>query len=263
MRPMQPRELLGGAVTALRTLTLLPVPGREGRSLASALFWFPFVGLLVGGLGWGLASALLYIEPGWVAGAAFVVILLSAFITRGLHLDGLADMADGFGGARERARTLEIMKDSRVGAFGVIAIVLVLLAKWVILTHLLESEGGLWIIVAAVLSRAAMVELARSQPYARRSRGMGAEFVSGAGLEHVIVAVMAALTVTVVFVGWGGGIVCLIVWCMVIALGHWFRRRVGGVTGDLLGASSELVETTVLFFGALFGRHLVELVSWT
>lgn len=261
MRPMQPRELLGGAVTALRTLTMLPVPGREGRNLASALFWFPIVGLLIGGLGWGLASALLYIEPSWAAGAAFVVILLSAFITRGLHLDGLADMADGFGGARGRARTLEIMKDSRVGAFGVIAIALILLAKWVAVTHLFESERDLWVIVAAVLSRAAMVELAWSQPYARRSRGMGAEFVTGAGLEHVIVVAVVALTASIVLAGWGGGIVCLVVGCMVMALGYWFRRRVGGVTGDLLGASGELVETTVLFFGALFGRHLVELVS--
>src|SRR5512145_1363019 len=122
--------MLHGLVTALRTLTILPVPGSDASDMSRALPWFPLVGCLLGFLLWGLAWGFGFMAVFWPGGTALVVVAASAILTRGLHLDGLADWADGFGGGRDKERTLAIMKDSHVGAFGVIALIIVLIARW-------------------------------------------------------------------------------------------------------------------------------------
>ena len=251
--------IFGGLVTALRTLTALPVPGRDAVTLTAALPWFPAVGLLLGALLYGFAIGLSHLTAGrWPAGVAVAVVVAGVLLTRGLHLDGLADWADGFWGARDREKSLAIMKDSCVGAFGAVAIVCVLLAKWVCLAALLERNDAEWILAALVISRTMQVYLAVSQPYARAEGGTAAPFVKGATKRHRALTVFGALVLLLAagHLDWMWLFAFALAWVATRFFGRWCRRRVGGITGDLLGACSELTETLALAFGVVVCLHL-------
>ena len=129
-----------GFVIALRTLTLILWPGKESEDLSASLPWFPIVGLFLGvilcGIGYLWTKLLL---SQWMAGAALLMVGLEVWLTRGLHLDGLADWADSIGGFREREKRLAIMKDVSLGAFGVLALFLALMAKWVAFERILGT----------------------------------------------------------------------------------------------------------------------------
>jgi adenosylcobinamide-GDP ribazoletransferase len=226
------------------------MPGKDAPSLAQALPWFPLVGLLIGGVQFGVAYLF---GPGWPQGTALAVLAAGVLLTRGLHLDGLSDFVDGFWGSRDRTRTLEIMKDPRMGAFGGIALVLVILTKWACYTRLVESRLTFWVIPACVLSRWVMVWLAATLPYARAQGGTAAPFVREARPLHLAVAFVLTL---LLMIGMRAPLAVPMLGLSValaIAFTAWFRRRLGGVTGDLLGASNELVEVAILLGAVLLG----------
>ena len=239
--------VLGGLVTALRTLTVLRVPGRDAATLASALPWFPLVGLLVGG-GVGLVLAGVAHGLHWPAGAAVLGVVLSAALTGGLHYDGLADTVDGWRGGRTLARRLEIMKDSRIGAMGALALVLVLLLQVVALTRLAELGGGALRLVplAFILSRLAMTLHAVSLPYARAEGGTAGLFVKGARGWHFITALLSAAILCGALAGAGGLLAVVSAALLAVALRGWMRANFGGITGDLLGCGCVMVETVLL-----------------
>jgi len=114
--------MLSGLVTAARTLTIFSVPGKDSEKFSNSLYWFPVVGAFLGAL-LG-AVAWLGVRSGWNELAAAGVVVGGLLLTRGMHADGLADMADGFWGGRDRARILSIMKDPNVGSFGALALFL-------------------------------------------------------------------------------------------------------------------------------------------
>jgi adenosylcobinamide-GDP ribazoletransferase len=250
-----------GLVTALQTLTALPIPGRGAKKLSSSLSWFAVVGGLLGGVLY--LPSLLASHPGfWHEGAAAVVLLASILLTRGLHLDGLADCADGFGGSRDRDKVLAIMKDSQVGAFGAMALIAVLLVKWVALSRLFACGLGVWIIAAYVTSRAIQAELAVCLPYARSEGGTGAPFVEDARGIHRAWALLTALLLLLIACGPTGAAALMLGWVIGRLFGLLCRRRVGGITGDLLGAASEIVETAILLAAAFGGRGLAPYSDW-
>jgi adenosylcobinamide-GDP ribazoletransferase len=209
---------------------------------------------------WGLALGFDFVSDGWPAGAAMVAVAGVTILTRGFHLDGLADWADGFGGGRDKERTLAIMKDPHTGAFGVMAIILVLMAKWVACSRLMETGSMSWIVPACIVSRAAVAELAVCLPYARMEGGTAGPFVDRALPAHRFKALASALLLVVVFKGLAGTVVFMGGWAACRLLGLWFLKRVGGVTGDLLGACCELVETGVLIACAAGGNMLARIV---
>lgn len=245
--------LLGGFVTAVRTLTRLPCPGPEAASLAAALPWLPIVGALLGAILAGTQYLIAAISPGWSAGAAAAALALGCWLTRGLHLDGLADAADGFGGGRTPARILEVMKDPRIGAFGVIALTTVLGLKWISLQRLIEHGQFWWVVVPMTLSRTTQSVLATALPYARAEGGTAAPFVREALPRHSGAAVILGLAASAAIPGswelWGIAVMMTVF--VTASFGLLCRSRVGGITGDLLGAGSELTETSGLFLGAL------------
>jgi adenosylcobinamide-GDP ribazoletransferase len=258
------QPFLGGLVLAIRFLTQLPCPGRESTRIADSQPWFPLVGLLVGLLAAAAGGLVCRGAPGWSQGAALAAVAVSAWVTRGFHLDGLSDCADGFGGGFTRERTLEIMKDPRVGAFGVIVLVIVLLAKWVACARLFGHGAWVWLPVAGTVSRTCQVTLAWRFPYARPGGGTGGAFVNGATWRNAATAIAAALALLgLLAFAAPGGLRGPAAWqfpgVLIAAglgahlLGLWFRRRVGGITGDLLGAANECVETAVLLAGAGWG----------
>ena len=245
--------MIRGFISAVRTLTAIPVPGRDVERLSSALPWFPAVGLL---LGLAVCGAImlpgLVVARAWPEGLAVLAVVAGVLLTRGIHLDGLADWADGFWGSGDRVRILQIMKDPHIGAFGAIAVVCVMLAKWVSITRLVATGSLEWIIAAYVISRTMPVVLLAAEPYARAEGGTAAPFAQGVGQRHLAVAMLMALILVHLFCGlhWGWPAALLAGWCFTRLFGLWCRGRIGGVTGDILGACTEMVETLILASGA-------------
>ena len=238
--------MLCGFITAMRTLTILPMPGKDAERVANALYYFPLVGALIGALV-TLAAWLLGGVLAWPVGAGVAGVFVSAWITRGLHLDGLSDTVDGFYGATARLPRLEIMKDHHVGAFGAVAIVLVLLIKSAALAQLAIYGQWVWIPVPFILARLIQVLLAVTLPYARNEGGKAEAFVKQASASHFIVASTGALVLCGLLIQLSG--LALFVFTFIIGyfLAKWMKRVFGGVTGDLLGFSNELVECFLLF----------------
>jgi len=253
--------VLRGLVTAIRTLTILPVPGSDTDRMVNALTWFPLVGFMVGIALYGLARAFDLVPGGWAAGAAVTVVVGAVFLTGGFHFDGLGDWADGFGGGRNKAHTLAIMKDTHMGAFGVLAIILVVLVKYAALARLVDMGALHLILPAFIVSRVTMVELAVSLPYARSEGGTADPFVNGARLSHRFGALIVSIILLIAFSGIPGLILLAVGLVACRLLGIWSRHRVGGVTGDVLGACSELVETGLLFSSAMTGHWLMQLTG--
>jgi len=221
--------------------------------MCSALPWFPVVGLLLGLLLFGAARLGQWAtHDRWPEASALVVLVVSCLLTRGLHLDGLADWADGFWGSTDREKTLAIMKDSAVGSFGAIALICVLLAKWLCVTRLIAGDGCVWIAAACVVSRTAQVGLAALYPYARAEGGTAAPYVAESGTRHAAWAVAVAVVIlfSLFRLHWAGLVALVPAWVVARLFGHSCRKRIGGITGDLIGAGSELAETAVLALGA-------------
>jgi adenosylcobinamide-GDP ribazoletransferase len=240
-----------GLVTAFRTLTVLPVPGREAERFSSSLHWFTTVGLLLGLVEAGLA--MLGILAGWPELAAFLPVAGGLLLTRGLHADGLADLADGFFGGRDRESALRIMKDSSVGAFGAIALSMLFLLKWVVLLRLVRIGAYGTIAAGVVLARMAQVVLAERLPYARSVGGTATEFVNGAGVAHLATAVLSGCLIGALLARFDPALSIVLpvaALAMAVLVGMLSMRKIGGVTGDVLGAVSELTETAVWMAGA-------------
>ncbi|MEI6166125.1 MAG: adenosylcobinamide-GDP ribazoletransferase [bacterium] len=235
-------------ITAIRTLTILPVPGKDAASLAKALPFFPAIGVLLG----ALIILALYVASltGWFVGAGVIAMMASVWLTRGLHIDGLSDVMDALGASRIRERRLEIMKDPHTGAFGVMAIVADLLLKAVALSHLAALGQWSLALVPFIISRTAQVLLATTLPYARLEGGKAAAFVQEARPYHLVLALVAAVAFCLAASGLAGLILLMQGLVIAFLLRLWMKHHFGGVTGDLLGASNEIIETGLLTVAA-------------
>jgi adenosylcobinamide-GDP ribazoletransferase len=233
-------------VAAFAFLTRLPVwrgPLRDvdlGRSVS----FFPLVGLVLGFALTGLAAAL-----SATVAPLLVAVLLGALLTAltgGLHLDGFADVFDGLAGGRgDRARTLEIMRDSRVGAQGAAALTLLLIAKVVALGQAVERRDLLALLAFPTVARWLAALLIVVFPYAR-PEGLGRAFSGEAG--RVQAGLATGITAVVVAV-LGPPLIlpALGTAAAVLAFAFWLHRRLGGMTGDVYGAAIELGEVVMLF----------------
>lgn len=241
-----------GLVTAVRTLTVLPFPGRDAERFSDSLYWFPLVGLLLGSAEAGLACA--GAAAGWNELAAILALLSGAVLTRGIHADGLADLADGFFGGRDREKRLRIMKDSTIGSFGALALILVVLLKWVAALRLVEYGAYGALASGVVLARMAQVILAERLPYARSEGGTATSFVNGAGTGHLLAALLSAVLFVAVLMRLeplAVSVLCIAALSTAAGVGLLAWRKIGGVTGDVLGAVSELTEAMVWIAGGL------------
>lgn len=237
-------------LVAIAFLTRLPVPlppSLDGRAVGRSALFFPAVGLLIGGAEAGAAWLLLRRLPDAIA--ATLVVALGVLLTGALHLDGLADTTDGFGGGKDREHALAIMRDHAVGAYGAAAVVLSLVLKILILGTLtiMGTPGLLWIVLAPALGRWAPVLLGRALPYARAGEGLGRAVTGAAtGPLELTGATATALSAAWLLAGWNGAIAAGLGAAVTLGFGLLCRRKIGGVTGDTLGASVELVELVVL-----------------
>jgi len=240
--------------TALEFLTCAPVPRRaeptpteRGRSV----LYYPLVGLLIGLLLVGAAFVFRGVDATL---AAAMLLTIWVVLTGGLHLDGFADTADAWvGGYGDRDRTLAIMKDPRRGAAAVVAVGLLLLLKYSALTVLLRTGEWPALLAAPVLARAALVFLFLSTPYVRPD-GIGADYARHLP-RRAAVAVLIATIAAIVLFDFAMAVPLVVVAAVALVLRQMVRCRLGGSTGDTLGASCEVVEATVLLVTALaFGN---------
>jgi adenosylcobinamide-GDP ribazoletransferase len=260
--PHAPRP--NGLLLALQFLTIVPVqpgPATVGDSggsdppldMGRALPWFPLVGALLGA---GVVALNWALEPVLARSVRDVVVIAALLLATGmLHFDGFVDCCDALLGARSVERRLEILRDSRVGAYGVGGGALLLLARYATLESLPPGLWALAVISAALIGRWAMVWLITLFPYAR-ARGAGSGFRSGPARLAIASGVALALLGALAAFGSGGmlgwhalvlallsalGLAVALLWAL------WASRRLGGgLTGDTYGAASELVEVTIL-----------------
>lgn len=232
-----------GFLSAMGLLTRLPLPAIHAPQGASSAWAWPLVGVVIGGLNMAIAAVLLWMQVPVTVTAA-VVLGTNAILTGALHEDGLADTADGFFGGWTPARRLEIMKDSHIGSYGTLALIVTVLARWSALQVVLT--GSLWGLVAvAALSRAPMVALLAGLPNARgkglaQSVGQPEQQVAATAIAiaFAVAAVMAGLTTAFMMTA--------IVAAGTFALALVAKARIGGQTGDVLGASQQLAEVATL-----------------
>lgn len=248
VNPLDMDDLLRELRVATGFLTRLPVRWPDAApadALARSMRVFPLVGAGIGlaaGLAWALALGLG--TPHLVA--ALLALAAQALLTGALHEDGLADVADGFGGGRDRDRTLEIMRDSRIGSYGTLALVLSVGLRAAALAAIASPWAGVAALAAAgAVSRATCPALLAWLPPARTD-GLGA----GAGRapsEALAVALGLAACFALLLLGLGHGLAALVLAALPAwALAGLARRRIGGHTGDVLGAAQQLAEVAVL-----------------
>ncbi len=229
--------------SALRFLTVLPIPESwcgDENSFHKSPDYYPLVGLLI-----GLMLALLDIFLCWllpVEVSSVLLLLVMIAISGALHLDGLADSADAFFSSRSQEKMLEIMKDSRSGPMGVTAIIIVLLFKLMLLLALPMLWRWQVIVLMPLAGRCALPTISAWLPYAR-SNGTAAFIRNGFSPKRLFIPLVTLAIPTFSLLGWvWGAIVTSAICCGVWLTGIYSRHKVGGFTGDTLGATCELVE---------------------
>jgi adenosylcobinamide-GDP ribazoletransferase len=225
---------------ALGFLTILPVrpkgelePGQLGR----AAIWYPAVGLALGLCLWAAHGLLGIVVP--AALTAGLTLALWVGLTGGLHLDGVADCGDGLLASATPARRLEILSDVHVGAFGVASLILVLLVKTLAIGSLAASTG---LLLAPTIARWTVLLLARAKP--ARDGGLGGRLHAEVGWPSLLWGL--PLLAACAWLGWQGVVALVLGLSTTWLLGRLAMARLGGQTGDVLGASIELVEVAVL-----------------
>lgn len=231
---------------ALSFLTILPLYHNkevDNQELARSVSYYTLVGLALGIISGGICLGLHSI--GLTLSADVMAIIALVVLTGGLHLDGLMDTADGLFSGRSRERKLEIMKDSRVGAMGVIAFGTVILLKIAFLSEINGELKYTALLLAPAAGRWAMVYGITCYPYARTSGGLGA-CLESAGKKQMAIASITLIIATLGLVGATGVVLLGAVFLAAWTISKYITKCLGGMTGDTYGATGELIETWTL-----------------
>lgn len=244
--------------TALSFLTILrlpfaPQPLSSPQQLAASFSFFPLVGFILGVCCLLTATLAVQFIPHPLPAIAATACL--AILTRGLHLDGLADMADGLGGAYTPHRRLEIMKDSRIGAFGSLALVFAVLIKAASINLILQHGPLQALLIAPTLSRTAMALVAHNAPYARTEGGLAKPFLEHMTARHLYTALLTAGILLLLLAPAHAIPFGLVAASSALILKRASIRALGGITGDALGAINEITEIALFITAASLPRY--------
>lgn len=256
------RGFLRGLPAAVLFLTRLPWPAERqftDEDFSWATAWFPLVGLLIGAV--TVLTAYLGVLAVSPAAAAVLALIAVWLLTGGLHIDGLMDTADGLMGSRDRLRSLEIMRDSRVGAMGAAAGILMLLLKAALTAELIGlhcPSGWVALLLAPVFGRWAIAYGVSVYPYARPEGGLGTSFVSDRRL--IVMGTATVLTLAAAWIGLGvpGLAAGAVTAAAAAAAAALMAGRLQGLTGDTYGAMNEITEAIALLTmtALINGLHL-------
>ena len=235
-----------GLLTALRFLTRIPIGEypKDEKRLGKSMAYFPIVGLILGGIlilvNWGFSILLAPL----VADALTIIALI--VLTGALHIDGFIDTIDGLAGGKTKEEILKIMRDSRVGAFGIVGVVSLIMLKLVLLHEMpLEIKRGA-LLLFPVMGRWAMVVATSLSLYARK-KGTGKAFLDYCGRKELIIASLITLIITGGFLKILGLELFLFILALTLLLTRFISKRINGMTGDTLGAVNEIIEVGTLF----------------
>ncbi len=232
-------------------LTRIPVPSRIEFSeddLVKGVIFAPLAGILIGLL--PAAAYYLLSGAGLIPLAAASAVVLNILLTGGLHLDGLADTADGFFSYRNKERILEIMKDSRIGTNGALALVIILLMKFSIILSLIPEHAVIFLVITPAAARMTIAWSAGLSPYARNESGMGKAMVEKTGIKEILFSII--ITAVLVAAVFRFSLIMLPAAVVISAAGFAFifsrysLKKIGGMTGDVIGAVIELTEVVIL-----------------
>ncbi len=242
------KQLFKDLVVAFQFLSRLPLPTFEfdPNSLSRSTKFFPVVGLVIG-LGGVEFQRLLTPHLSRML-AALLVLLFFVLVSGALHEDGVADTADGLGGGWNREQMLAIMRDSKIGAFGAVALVLSLLARFALLSSLPLHRFAPYVICAHVLCRWTALPL-RLVKAARSEEGQGARIAQKTSSGSLITGTLISIAI-VAFLLRRASFVPILVAIVTTGLsGFYYRRRLGGISGDCFGATNQLTEIAIYFCG--------------
>ncbi|MEY4174457.1 MAG: cobalamin synthase, partial [Actinomycetota bacterium] len=227
-------------LAALQFLTRVPIHLRREPSLEKSVAWFPVAGAIIGAAVGGVAAGLWFVVPPMVAAACAITVGL--LITGAFHEDGLGDIADAFGGGWTVERRLEILKDSRHGTYGVAAICASIVVRMVALGQFTGPWAMFTSAVAAhTMGRVAAVAMAGSMRLATHS-GLGADYGRGTTRLRAVVGSAAGVAISAVTVGWWSLPLVGAAAVAVLGTGLLARRKIGGISGDVLGATEQVAE---------------------
>lgn len=247
------RNYLQSFATAWRFLTIIPA-GTEGERTAEemgrAMVMFPAVGFLLGGILLTLHLMLTRILPPSLEGLLLITALV--VMTGAFHLDGFADVLDGFAGGDDRASVLAIMRDSRIGAVGVVGLVLLLMIKVFALIENPEMTKGALLFCLPAAGRLAMLQQAAFSTYARKEEGTGKAFADCAGKKEFRTGLLITAVPFVLLLGLKGLLLLLVVVPATEAGRRFFDKKLGGITGDTQGFAGEVAEALFLLCGVAF-----------
>jgi len=210
----------------------------------SGLKWFPFIGLVIG----AFLVPVTLINSFDQSVKGILLILMYLIITGGIHLDGLADSSDGLFSNRKKERVLEIMKDSHIGTFGVIALILYFL----IFSNLAGHLNWKWLLLMPYIGKTFGVISASISNYARKDEGMGFLFISKLNLKHAVVHLILMVSIVMMLLSISGIIALTISFLIMLLLLRVFKSVIEGQTGDTIGMVIEVTQITFITVGYIF-----------
>jgi adenosylcobinamide-GDP ribazoletransferase len=244
---------LNNLAAAVSFLTRIPVRLREEPSMTAAVPWFPVVGAGIGVIVGGVAVGLAELVPMSVAAA--VAVLVGVLVTGAFHEDGLADVADAFAGGWTVEQRLRILKDPLHGSYGVAALCGTIVLRIVALASLGPAVAFAGAVAAHTLARGAAVGLMGTVRVATAD-GLGADYARSLPRRSAVVGVAVSIAIAAVATGWWVGPLAVAAVLAAITVGWLAVRKIGGITGDVLGATEQVAECLVLVtITALAARH--------
>ncbi len=234
-------------LVALQFLTILPVKISQSlnkEDFGKSLLYFPVIGL-----GIGLVLLLTLFLFGFLPNLiiSVLVLIISIIITGGIHLDGFADTCDGFYGSKSKEKTLKIMRDSRIGVIGVIGVVSLLLLKFTLIVSI--PRDILWksLIMMAVFARWSQVLACYTSNYARKE-GKAKYFIEYVSLNELLIGGFFTIILFLLLMKLNGFILFVLSLLPIFVFINYVKKRIGGMTGDTIGATNEIAEIAILFF---------------
>lgn len=220
---------------------------------STAIVYFPIIGLIISIV--NVLTYLLFSEISTGLLAVVMVVLVSVLITGAFHVDGLADTCDGIFSARKKDRMLEIMKDSRLGTNGAVAIFFDLMLRIALLSSLSETQIIKVILVTPIISKTMVAVLAYISP--KRENGLGGLFVGKVTKKNAIIALLICVISSFLISGYMALIIILLNVVLIIIYRNYILSKLGVITGDILGAANEISEIFVLFIFLIMQRYLL------
>ena len=237
---------------ALQFITIIPVKKQlkySEKDIAHSMMYYPLIGTIL-----GLVLVLINLIgtqflPNLVRDSLLLIFFV--LLTGGIHLDGLVDSFDGLYGGKNKKEILSIMRDSSVGVYGVLAVVLLLVFKFTLLRELSLPRRNLILIIVPTISRWAMVMAVYLFPYARKE-GYGKAYKLYLKKKHVLVAMLWTLLLTLILFFWKGALILGVSFLTIWFIGNFITKKIDGLTGDNYGSINEIMEVVILLLMILF-----------